>query len=51
MTNDELDVLVAEWHNTEPEDGYSTPLHEFLGMTWDEYAEWTKTGIVPGRLA
>lgn len=41
MTEDEIDQLVAEWHDA-PE---SSPiarreLHEHLGMTWDEYRQW-----------
>lgn len=48
MTGEQLDDLVDLWHNS-PEDG--VPLHEFLRMTWDEYGQWTRTGVVPVRLA
>lgn len=45
-----LHALVAQWHNTEPEDGYGTSLHEFLGMTWDEYRAWTRdANDIPAR--
>lgn len=40
MTDDDLNDLVNEWHNL-PDDG--TPLHDYLGMTWDEYCEWTES--------
>ena len=31
---DDLDDLVDRWHKGE---GGSMPLHEWLGMTWEEY--------------
>jgi hypothetical protein len=34
---DELDAKVEAWHNGA---GEGKPLHEFLGMTWEQYAEW-----------
>jgi hypothetical protein len=35
---DDVDDFVAEWHV-----GFSgEPLHEYLGMTWDEYVLWVK---------
>lgn len=47
MINDDLDDLVDLWHNS-PDDG--VPLHEFLGMTWDEYKAWTENpATVPPR--
>lgn len=33
---DEIDDFISEWHKLKPE----TPLHEFLGMTWEEYSMW-----------
>jgi hypothetical protein len=35
----ELDELVERWHNCEDSD---LPLHEFLGISWDEYARWVQ---------
>ena len=32
----EIDEYVAQWHRLKP----NLPLHEYLGMTWDEYAAW-----------
>lgn len=49
MTNDDLDKMVELWHAMPPDD--PTPLHKFLGMTWDEYEDWTRTGVVPPRVA
>jgi hypothetical protein len=31
-----LDDLIDEWHDGD----YDIPLHEFLGMTWEEYKTW-----------
>jgi hypothetical protein len=36
---DRVDALVEEWHNGA---GKDRPLHEFLGMTKEQYAEWIK---------
>lgn len=33
---DEIDDFIDEWH----EGGYDAKLHEFLGMTWNEYSAW-----------
>lgn len=36
----EIDEAISEWHN-----GASLlKLHEYLGMSWDEYVEWTSKG-------
>lgn len=34
---DEIDRFIEVWHTNRYED---RPLHEFLGMTWEEYAQW-----------
>ena len=34
----EADDYVARWH----ESNSNEPLHDFLGMSWDEYALWTE---------
>ncbi|CAN5345435.1 hypothetical protein BH10PSE6_BH10PSE6_00380 [soil metagenome] len=46
----EIDEYVAQWHRTKP----NTPLHEYLGMNWDEYAAWVEdphiiSAIIMGR--
>lgn len=46
--NEKLDDLIDEWHEA-PEDGVS--LHEYLGMTWEEYAIWVKDAqAIPERI-
>ena len=44
VSTDDIDDAVERWHEL-PEDGKS--LHEYLGMTWDEYCEWVQDGVVP----
>lgn len=38
MKGRDLDELVAEWHESDD----PRPLHEALGMTWEQYAEWVR---------
>lgn len=35
----ELEEQCSIWHNTSDE---PCELHEFLGMTWEEYVEWCR---------
>ncbi len=43
---DEIDHFVDKWHDDEGEQNQT--LHEFLGMTWEEYSLWaTKPSILP----
>lgn len=37
-----IDDCVSWWHNAEGQD--EVPLHEYLGMDWDEYVHWALTG-------
>lgn len=46
MTDAEPNDLVAAWHDGA---GQGQELHEFLGMTWEEYGIWT-TGHSPQPL-
>ncbi|CAM0107375.1 hypothetical protein MYOV065v1_p0016 [Vibrio phage PS15B.2] len=40
LTNDEIDDLIERWN----EDKETTlELHEYLGMTWEEYADWVQS--------
>lgn len=39
----QLDAAVAEWHGS----GSTTHLHEWLGMTWDQYGTWMRDNVVP----
>lgn len=43
-----LDDLVDEWHDLPPgSPDAQLPLHDYLGMTWVQYARWTETCILP----
>ena len=42
-TDEEIDDLVDQWHAG---DG-KVPLHEFLGMTWEQYGEWLESNLWP----
>ncbi|MDB6001388.1 MAG: hypothetical protein JWP52_3087, partial [Rhizobacter sp.] len=42
---DEIDEFVERWH--EGDEGLGLELHEYLGMTWDEYKLW---GATPSAL-
>ena len=37
---DDIDNYVDAWHDSGPDE--TRKLHEFLGMTWDEYARWVE---------
>lgn len=34
---------IGRWHEG---DGYGVELHEYLGMSWDEYARWAESGLL-----
>lgn len=42
-----IDDLVHEWHTSPDDNG---ELHEYLGMTWEEYGLWAEKCILPDRL-
>lgn len=43
---DEIDDFVDQWHNGESDPNLE--LHEFLGMTWNEYTLWvTQPSVLP----
>jgi hypothetical protein len=45
ILEDEIDDFIDSWHEDE---GTTIELHEYLGMTWDEYSVWsTKPSILP----
>jgi hypothetical protein len=35
---DEIDDFIEQWHESDSE----KELHEYLGMTWEEYALWVE---------
>lgn len=44
-TNDELDDLIDEWHDAagNPDHpAYGKPLHEWLGMSYEDYGRWVE---------
>jgi hypothetical protein len=40
-----VDDAVDRWHRAPGE--LDVPLHEYLGWTWDEYAEWVASSVLP----
>lgn len=45
VLEDEIDGFVDSWHEDESTD---LELHEYLGMSWDEYSVWaTRPSILP----
>ncbi|OEC44056.1 hypothetical protein [Aeromonas sp. DNP9] len=45
VLEDEIDHFVDDWHDNE---NITVELHEYLGMSWDEYSVWaTKPSILP----
>jgi hypothetical protein len=46
VTPEEVDDLVELWHEGA---GGDLPLHEFLGMSWDEYKTFVQEGVIPVR--
>ena len=40
----DIDAYVERWHRQKP----AEPLHEYLGLTWEEYASWVED---PSQLA
>ena len=43
---DEIDDYIDEWHDSDSD--INLELHEFLGMTWEEYSLWA---VKPSLLA
>lgn len=35
---------IAAWHDDPTDVG---PLHEYLGMTWEQYKVWAETSVLP----
>lgn len=40
----QLDDLVEHWHRCNHDD---RPLHEILGLTWNQYRHWFETAELP----
>ena len=43
-TKDNINELIEEWHKGDPND--KTPLHEFLGLTLEQYFKWVETDVL-----
>jgi hypothetical protein len=41
-----IEDIVKNWYET----GSLLPLHEFIGMSWDEYSQYITKNIIPERL-
>ncbi len=41
-TIDEINEFIEEWHLCKP----NIELHEFLGLTFEEYRVWAETGKI-----
>ncbi len=46
LTSEELDARIEAWHNGDGED----QLHEYLGLTWEQYKQWAETGDINGKV-
>ncbi|MGE7983705.1 hypothetical protein [Solibacillus sp. NPDC093137] len=44
VTKENINDLIEEWHEN---DDLHQELHEFLGLTWEQYAHWVKTDELP----
>lgn len=44
---DKIDDLIEEWHDMYPNDDAVVSLHDFLGLTWEEYAIFTEWNVLP----
>ncbi|MGO0630814.1 hypothetical protein ACTORR_12380 [Pseudomonas sp. SAR267] len=46
VLTDEIDDFVEDWH--EGREGVDQDLHEYLGMSWEEYSVWsTNPSMLP----
>lgn len=43
VTKENIGDLIEEWHGSDS----NQELHEFLGLTWEQYARWVKTDELP----
>lgn len=43
----DFDAKISAWHRgVDTVDGPRVELHEYLGLTWEEYADWVETRVV-----
>jgi hypothetical protein len=46
---DIIEDKIGEWHELYPDDNSVVELHDFLGLTWDEYSMFVEYDILPGE--
>lgn len=46
---DTIEDKIEEWHELYPDDDSVIELHDFLGLTWDEYSMFVEHDILPGE--
>ena len=48
LSAEEVDARVAHWHAAPiGSPAAQVDLHEYLGMTWEQYRRWAATGEIP----
>lgn len=47
MSPEEIDKQIEDWHFNGAGEGQD--LHEYLGWTWEQYAHWAVTGVIPNQ--
>lgn len=45
VTKENIDDLIDMWHESDSE----LPLHTYLGLTEEQYAEWVETNKLPSK--
>jgi len=45
VTGETIYDLIEKWHEGESE----LQLHEYLGLTWEQYAHWVQTDELPNN--
>jgi hypothetical protein len=43
VNKEEINDLIDDWHHS----ALDVPIYTWLGMTWEEYAKWVRTGDDP----
>ncbi len=46
VTNENIDYLIGQWHDSDSE----MPLHEYLGLSWNDYIHWVTNGELKQEL-
>lgn len=43
VNESDIDIFIGKWHNETSNCGQ---LHDYLGLTWEQYRTWVKTGEI-----